>query len=293
MADRDKGRTLWREEVIQEANRGQSDLDRSEFVPDAEGRRHVEDRLHQARDAAEAHERRWKRVRSWWSGVDIEAAWRAIHAAKQELIDGMGDPDLRAQYPLLRSKVKQYLEPNDPERVEYEKWLERGEEQESLDQFDRAKLRTVRTAVDATSDAQYAKIHRFRTTLYIGFVAVIVLDIVLGLERSTDPWLPICPVGVRNCDHALDLRIRSGRRRRPLPLRMPGKRVVAIRFGCLGDGTALTLCGAVPKDLSPADSDLITRVCDRRQVPPLRPSRKAIRTDLTGAQFGRSRRSQG
>lgn len=193
MADRDKGRTLWREEVIQEANRVQSDLDRSEFVPDAKGRRYVEDRLHQARDAAEAYERRWKRVRSWWSGVDIEAAWRAIHAAKQELIDGMADPDLRAQYPLLRSKVKQYLEPNDPERVEYEKWLERGEEQESLDQFDRARLRTVRTAVDATSDAQYAKIHRFRTTLYIGFVAVIVLDILLGLERSTDPWLPICP----------------------------------------------------------------------------------------------------
>jgi hypothetical protein len=108
MADRDKGRTLWREEVIQEANRVQSDLDRSEFAPDAEGRRHVEDRLHQARDAAEAHERRWKRVRSWWSGIDIEAAWRAIHAAKQELIDGMADPDLRAQYPLLRSKVKQY-----------------------------------------------------------------------------------------------------------------------------------------------------------------------------------------
>jgi hypothetical protein len=56
------------------------------------------------------------------------------------------------------------------------------------------------------------------------------------------------PVGVRSCDHGLDLRIRCGRRRRPLPLRMPGKRVFAI------DPVALETelpwpraCGAVPR----------------------------------------------
>jgi hypothetical protein len=53
-------------------------------------------------------------------------------------------------------------------------------------------------------------------------------------------------VGVRSCDHALDLRIRSGRRRRASPsYGMPGKRASAIP--CWPKRrNALTACAAVP-----------------------------------------------
>jgi hypothetical protein len=43
-----------------------------------------------------------------------------------------------------------------------------------------------------TCGAQYANIRRFRTTLYIGFVVVALLDFALIFEPSADPWLPIC-----------------------------------------------------------------------------------------------------
>jgi hypothetical protein len=36
---------------------------------------------------------------------------------------------------------------------------------------------------------------------------------------------PCRPVGVRNCDHALDLRFATGDGDEPAPLWMPGKRV--------------------------------------------------------------------
>ena len=99
-------------------------------------------------------------------------------------------------------------------------------------------------------------------------------------------------VGVRNCDHALDLRIRSGRRRRASALWMPRKRVCGIRFACHVGGNALTACGPFrPQDLSTSDSDLIHS--GWRERGSRGPSRKAIRTDLTGGQLGRSRRSQG
>ena len=185
-----RGRNSWREEVLREADRVRIDLDRSEFGSDAPERRYILANLEIARDAATRSHRGIMRVRSWWTGVDTESAWRAIHGAKQVLFDGMKDPDVRAQYPVLRSKVQQYLEAKDPERSAYEGWLKQGDDVK--EPFDRARLRTVRTAVDGTSDAHYDKIHRFRNTLYLVFLGVIILDIVLIFDPPTDTWLPIC-----------------------------------------------------------------------------------------------------
>ena len=193
MADEERprrGRSSWREEVLREADRIENDLARSDLTADTPSRAFVVDSLKIARDAAIRSHRGLTRVRAWWSGVDVESAWRALHGAKQVLFDGMKDPDVLAQYPLLRSKVQQYLDPKDPERKAYEEWLKRGDHpQEPLD---RSRLRTVRTAVDGASDAHYDRIHRFRNTLYLLFLGVVILDVVLIFDPPTDPWLPIC-----------------------------------------------------------------------------------------------------
>ena len=99
-------------------------------------------------------------------------------------------------------------------------------------------------------------------------------------------------VGVRNCDHALDLRIDSGHGDEPAPQWMPGKRVSGIRFACLVDGNVLTACGAVPHRTWVRRTYISSTPVGGRGAS-LGRSRKAIRTDLTGGQLGRSRRSQG
>jgi hypothetical protein len=63
------------------------------------------------------------------------------------------------------------------------------------------------------------------------------------------------PVGVRNSDHALDLRIRSGRRRRASDSKGAREASPAIRFAYLGCRTARVRSRSV-QDLSPSDSDL-------------------------------------
>src|SRR6266545_1688056 len=52
-------------------------------------------------------------------------------------------------------------------------------------------------------------------------------------------------VGVRLCDHALDLGIHGGRRRRDKDTSMPGRRASAIRLAGLVGGNAVTACSAV------------------------------------------------
>src|SRR6266508_735708 len=100
------------------------------------------------------------------------------------------------------------------------------------------------------------------------------------------------PVGVRNCDHPLDLRIRSERRRRASASldaprsEPPSFDSLALEAKCLD-----RLRSRSAQDLSTSDSDLIP--FGWRQRASFGPSSMAIHTDLTGGQLGRSRRSQG
>jgi hypothetical protein len=76
-----------------------------------------------------------------------------------------------------------------------------------------------------------------------------VMDEIVGTisqGRMCEFWSVMLPVGVRNCDHGLDLRIRCGRRRRPLPLRMPGKRVFCHSIRLPWRRNCLDRAGAEP-----------------------------------------------
>jgi hypothetical protein len=182
-------RTPWRAEILQERDRVELDLKRSELDHDSFSGRYVLAQLDLAREAA-TRPLGWRALRAWWTGADADAGWRAIHAAKQALLEGLSDPELRAQLPILASKVRLYLDPTDPERVAYEVWLK--DAADSKASVDKERLRIIRTAVDGTSDAQFGKIHRFRNTLYILFIAVILFDLLLALDNQDVTWLPIC-----------------------------------------------------------------------------------------------------
>ncbi len=183
-----RGRTAWREEILQERDRLEMELGRSDVVLDPSGTKYIHANLDIASDAATRIHKGFERIRSWWAGIDSVAGWRSIHAAKQALYDGLPDAELRAQLPILRSKVTRYLDPNDAERIAYEGWIKGAADPKQP--IDRVRLRTVRSAVDGVSDDQYDKIHRFRNTLYLLFLGVIILDIVLILPAAG--WLPIC-----------------------------------------------------------------------------------------------------
>jgi hypothetical protein len=182
--------TTWREEVLQECDRVELDFDRSKDDPDSPNGRFIAAELTLARQAATRISNWRQSFAGWWTGVDANAGWRAVHAAKQALIESLSDSDLRAQLPILRSKVMLYLDAKDPERVAYEEWLKVADAPNAP--VDRERLRTVRTAVDGTSDAHFDKIHRFRNTLYILFVGVLILDLLLALGNRNGTWLPIC-----------------------------------------------------------------------------------------------------
>src|SRR6266545_396775 len=96
--------------------------------------------------------------------------------------------------------------------------------------------------------------------------------------------------GVRNCDHALDLWIRSGRRRRA-GASLDGLRSERPPFLVAWRRNALTACGPFRTGLQYVGLRFIPS--GWRQGASLGPSSKAIHTDLIGGQLGRSRRSQG
>lgn len=66
------------------------------------------ERLAMARAATLA--RRWPgRIRSWWNGSDIEAAWRNIHAAEVLLLQTASEDELSDKLPGVYACARAYL----------------------------------------------------------------------------------------------------------------------------------------------------------------------------------------
>lgn len=62
---------------------------------------------------------RWpkrRRIRRWWSGVDIETAWRSIHAAEALIYENMSDSELRGRLPRITSYTAKHLADVENER---------------------------------------------------------------------------------------------------------------------------------------------------------------------------------
>jgi hypothetical protein len=51
----------------------------------------------------------WYRVRMWWTGADIERAWRNIHAAEEVLYAHMREQDLRSRLAGIYAYARSYL----------------------------------------------------------------------------------------------------------------------------------------------------------------------------------------
>ena len=89
-----RGRTAWREEILQERDRLEMELGRSDVVLDPSGTKYIHANLDIASDAATRIHKGFERIRSWWAGIDSVAGWRSIHAAKQALDDGLPEAEL-------------------------------------------------------------------------------------------------------------------------------------------------------------------------------------------------------
>ncbi len=192
----------WRESVLQEVDRIAEGLRRAGRPEDDKDPNViiVRQNLQLARDSAHMPSRLFeevgRRARAWWTGADIERAWVSLHAAKQALIEVPGAVDVRAQIPLLHSKIALYLKSQDPERLTYEKWLKDQEDQTtpSLGQ-----LRMIRAAADRESDLLYERVRSFRNILYGAAAAITLILIVLSFDSPSDTYLPICAPMAGSC----------------------------------------------------------------------------------------------
>jgi hypothetical protein len=192
-ASRMKNRSTWREDVLQDADRVDSTLRRSD-KSGHESLRSVEYSLELAKESATQRRKGWDRFAAWWTGIDIERAWQSLHSAKQDLFFIAPEEDVRAQVPLLKEKVRTQLSAKSAERAQYEAWLKANDEtNEVTGHVDRGRARAIRAAVDRESDLRHANIRRFRNTLIRLLLAVVLIDIVLVFDPPSDAWLPICP----------------------------------------------------------------------------------------------------
>jgi len=122
----------------------------------------------------------WKWLRRWASGSDVETAWGAIHRAEAALQMILDPETLKARLPDLRAALSSTLA-GDGRLDEYNRTLEQVETRGAADigPEERERVRVVKSAIDATSDAAYSNIRNYRNWLLM--ISAIVTAGLIGL----------------------------------------------------------------------------------------------------------------
>ncbi len=122
----------------------------------------------------------WKWLRRWASGSDVETAWGAIHRAEAALQMILDPETLKARLPDLRAALSSTLA-GDGRLDEYNRTLEQVETRGPADigPEERERVRVVKSAIDATSDAAYSNIRNYRNWLLM--ISAIVTAGLIGL----------------------------------------------------------------------------------------------------------------
>jgi hypothetical protein len=107
------GPSAWREIVRARVAGLRYEADRRTVTSDPESRQRqaIDEYVTRALEAVE-HKYPygvWQRVRAWWTGADIERAWRNIHAAEVVLYEHMPSEDLRPRLAGIYAYARSYL----------------------------------------------------------------------------------------------------------------------------------------------------------------------------------------
>ena len=137
---------------------------------------------------ATAHEstRARSTLANWYSGADIERAWRSLHFAEARVL--ASSPDLGGRLPAVRERVLEDLGKND-QRVKALADVKAA----NLGPDERAAVLEALRAAYATSDNSHTAVRSLRNRLLLFGLLMLGLNLGLGVLSSLSPTLlPLC-----------------------------------------------------------------------------------------------------
>jgi hypothetical protein len=124
--------------------------------------------------------------RRYFSGSDVESAWRAIHRAEEALTIVLPAEALLARLPGLRSSVATSLSGDDRQEG-YLKTIDGIANPDQLTTVVRARLGAIKSTVNATSDTAHRNIRNYRNWLLIVSAVVVVGLIAVAIAHAFNP----------------------------------------------------------------------------------------------------------
>jgi len=127
------------------------------------------------------------RLRNWWRGTLVEAAYRNLHMARAQMFDVYPEPDLNAEIPGVIARVHSTFQRDDPRRVS-------SAELSALRIDDRRAWlrRLVEDSYDFV-DMQHSQLRNFRNILLSAAMVISgLLVVAVALMWSSPTWIPLC-----------------------------------------------------------------------------------------------------
>jgi hypothetical protein len=137
-----------------------------------------------------AHEstRTRSRLGTWYSGADIERAWRNLHLAEAKII--ATSPDLAGRLPALRERALEDLDKND-ERLKALQAIK--PDPEHIGPNEQATVTEALRAAYSMSDNSHTAVRSLRNRLLLFGLLMLALNLGLGAVASAFPnSLPLC-----------------------------------------------------------------------------------------------------
>jgi hypothetical protein len=135
-------------------------------------------------------------LRIWLTGAEIDEAWRAVHAAEEQMVLALPDAAVSAQVPELAAGVRTQLPANDERASGY---LQTLAAISTTGHVDREQLKAIRATLNDLRDESFANVRGFRNVALGAVVALTAVAIALVFDAPGDEWLPICAPKAKEC----------------------------------------------------------------------------------------------
>lgn len=184
----------WRSVVLTRINSLQCDVSAlREAHADREQLIVIESAAAMLTSACEATTCRRRRIRTWWSGVWIERAWRCVHEAEALLAPLHPLRRMRVGYPDLFESARHVLRPSDPRRAAIESWFSPAALEKAADGDEKARYLAALRWVNSESDKAHARVRSFRNVVIATTMAMTLVAIGLILVGAfARGALPVC-----------------------------------------------------------------------------------------------------
>jgi hypothetical protein len=130
-----------------------------------------------------------RRLRDWWAGTAVTAAWEYVHEAEAELVEIESEEDLKATLPALMTWMQDVMPP-DGRRKGYEEQL--GEFVKGKN-VDRTVVRQTYRDVIVANNEKHSNIRELRNRILLATVALGIFLCGVGLWHALNPsFISLC-----------------------------------------------------------------------------------------------------